>query len=62
MNGWLCIKNEISQEDYEHLGEKLSLPPKFEPYRDQIVDLLDPIDTIISNKIFEKEYLGFDHE
>lgn len=50
------------QEDYEHLGEKLALPPKFEPYRDQIVDLLDPIDTVRSDKTFEKEYLGFDHE
>lgn len=48
------------QEDYEHLGEKLALPPKFEPYRDQIVDLLDPIDTVRSDKTFEKEYLGFD--
>lgn len=50
------------QEDYEHLGEKLALPPKFEPYRDQIVDLIDPIDTVRSDKIFEKEYLGFDNE
>lgn len=46
------------QEDYEHLGEKLALPPMFEPYRKQIEELVEPIDTVRSDKIFNKEYLG----
>lgn len=48
------------QETYEILGEKLALPPKFEPYRQQIEELIEPIDTVRSNKTFEKEYLNFE--
>ena len=32
-----------SDEDAEHLGEKLSLPPFLEPYREQIVSQLHPL-------------------
>lgn len=45
------------QESYEILGEKLALPPKFEPHREEIERLIKPIDTVRSNKVFEKEYL-----
>lgn len=47
------------QEQYENLGEKLALPPKFEPYREEILKKIRPINTVRSNKKFEKEYLGF---
>lgn len=47
------------QESYEILGEKLALPPKFEPYREQIEQMIEPIDTVRSEKVFEKEYLNF---
>lgn len=45
------------QESYETLGEKLALPPKFEPHRKEIEQLVRPIDTVRSTKIIEKEYL-----
>lgn len=45
------------EEDYEHLGEKLTLPPKFREYREIIEGNLDDFDTMRSDKIFEKEYL-----
>lgn len=44
------------QESYEILGEKLALPPKFEPYRNEIEKIITPIDTVRSTKTFEKEY------
>ncbi len=46
----------MQDEPYETLGEKLSLPPFFEPQREQIERLVRPIDTVRSNKVFEKEY------
>jgi glyoxalase family protein len=30
-------------EDGEHLGERLSLPPRFEPLRDQLERTLTPL-------------------
>lgn len=48
------------QEDYEILGEKLALPPAFEPHREQIEEIVRPIDTVRSTKTFKKEYFGFD--
>ena len=32
-----------ADEDIEHLGEKLTLPPRFEPMRDQIEKILTPL-------------------
>jgi glyoxalase family protein len=32
-----------TDEDIEHLGEKLTLPPRFEPMRDQIEKILTPL-------------------
>ena len=32
-----------TDEDMEHLGEKLTLPPRFEPMRDQIERALTPL-------------------
>ncbi|MUV37751.1 putative ring-cleaving dioxygenase MhqA [Lentibacillus sp. JNUCC-1] len=46
----------MEDEPYETLGEKLSLPPALEPKRDKIEQLVRPIDTVRSTKIFEKEY------
>ncbi|WP_062354445.1 ring-cleaving dioxygenase [Bacillus kwashiorkori] len=46
----------MGDEPYETLGEKLSLPPYFEPKRDEIEKLVRPIDTVRSTKHFEKEY------
>ena len=45
------------EEDYETLGEKLALPPRFRSQRDYIESIIRHIDTIRSNKVFEKEYL-----
>jgi glyoxalase family protein len=45
------------EEDYNKLGETLSIPPRFRNMRDQIEKLVRPIDTIRSNKKIEKEYL-----
>ena len=46
----------MGDEDYETLGEKLSLPPFLEPEREEIEKMVRPIDTVRSNKVFEKEY------
>ncbi|WP_251550339.1 ring-cleaving dioxygenase [Neobacillus muris] len=46
----------MGDEPYETLGEKLSLPPFFEPKREQIEKLVRPFDTVRSTKVFEKEY------
>ncbi|NCU18419.1 ring-cleaving dioxygenase [Bacillus sp. P1(2020)] len=46
----------MGDEPYETLGEKLSLPPFFEPKRDEIEKLVRHFDTVRSNKVFEKEY------
>lgn len=46
----------MGDEPYETLGEKLSLPPFLEPKREQIEQLVRPIDTTRSTKKFEKEY------
>ncbi|ALV21720.1 ring-cleaving dioxygenase [Carnobacterium antarcticum] len=45
------------EESYETLGEKLALPPAFRNKRAEIEKLVRPIDTVRSNKVFEKEYL-----
>lgn len=45
------------EEDYEILGETLALPPRFRHQRELIEKLVRPIDTVRSNKVFEKEYL-----
>ncbi|CAG9623574.1 ring-cleaving dioxygenase [Sutcliffiella rhizosphaerae] len=45
----------MGDEPYETLGEKLSLPPFLEPKREQIENIVRPIDTVRSNKEFEKE-------
>lgn len=44
------------QEDYETLGETLTLPPHLRHRRDYIEQHLDQFDTVRSTKIFEKEY------
>lgn len=46
----------MGDEPYETLGEKLALPPKLEPKREQIEEFVRPIDTVRSTKTFEKEY------
>lgn len=46
----------MGDEPYETLGEKLSLPPFLEPDRDRIESLVRSIDTVRSDKTFEKEY------
>lgn len=45
----------MGDESYETLGEKLSLPPFLEPQREQIEQLVRPIDTIRSTKDLVKE-------
>lgn len=45
------------EEDYEILGEKLALPPRFRDKREVIEKIVRPIDTVRSTKVFEKEYL-----
>lgn len=45
------------EENYEILGETLTLPPRFRDQREHIEKLVRPIDTVRSNKVFEKEYL-----
>lgn len=47
----------MEDERYETLGEKLSLPPFFEPKREQIERIVRPIDTVRSTLTIEKEYL-----
>ncbi|KAB8137801.1 ring-cleaving dioxygenase [Gracilibacillus oryzae] len=46
----------MGDEDYETLGEKLSLPPFLEEKREQIEGMVRHIDTVRSDKKFEKEY------
>jgi glyoxalase family protein len=46
----------LGDEPYETLGEKLSLPPFLEPKRDEIEQIVRPIDTKRSDKTIEKEY------
>ncbi|ALX48834.1 ring-cleaving dioxygenase [Lentibacillus amyloliquefaciens] len=46
----------MGDEPYETLGEKLALPPKLEPKREQIEEFVRPIDTVRSTKTSEKEY------
>ncbi|WP_160032293.1 ring-cleaving dioxygenase [Paenibacillus sp. An7] len=45
----------MGDEPYETLGEKLSLPPFLEPHREQIERDVRPIDTMRSDKVFNKE-------
>lgn len=45
----------MGDESYETLGEKLSLPPFLEPHREQIERDVRPIDTMRSDKVFNKE-------
>jgi glyoxalase family protein len=47
----------MGDEPYETLGEKLSLPPFFESKREQIEQLVRPIDTVRSTLTIDKEYL-----
>ncbi|UJL46199.1 ring-cleaving dioxygenase [Virgibacillus sp. NKC19-16] len=46
----------MGDEPYETLGEILALPPFLEPKREQIENAVRYIDTVRSNKVFEKEY------
>ncbi|SER35115.1 glyoxalase family protein [Gracilibacillus ureilyticus] len=46
----------MGDEDYETLGEKLSLPPFLEDKREQIEGMVRHIDTVRSTKNIEKEY------
>lgn len=46
----------MGDEPYETVGEKLSLPPFLEPKREQIEQLVRPIDTVRSTIEFTKEY------
>ncbi|WP_172370867.1 ring-cleaving dioxygenase [Sporosarcina jiandibaonis] len=46
----------MGDEPYETLGEILSLPPFLEPKREQIENLVRPIDTVRSTIDFKKEY------
>jgi glyoxalase family protein len=46
----------MGDEPYETLGEKLSLPPFLEPKREQIEEMVRPIDTVRSTKDIQKEY------
>ncbi len=46
----------MGDEDYETLGEKLSLPPFLEDKRDQIEGMVRHIDTVRSEKTIDKEY------
>ncbi len=44
------------EEDYEHLGERLALPPNYRKHREYIESVVRPIDTVRSTKQFKKEY------
>src|SRR4051794_15813467 len=46
----------MGDEPYETVGEKLSLPPFLEGKREQIEQLVRPIDTVRSTIEFDKEY------
>ena len=45
------------QEDYEILGETLTLPPHLRDQRDYIERYLPHFDSVRSTKVYEKEYL-----
>ncbi|MGI2326812.1 ring-cleaving dioxygenase [Planococcus sp. YIM B11945] len=47
----------LGDEPYETVGEKLSLPPFLEGKREQIENMVRPINTVRSTTPFEKEYL-----
>ncbi|WP_214769753.1 ring-cleaving dioxygenase [Exiguobacterium sp. s133] len=47
----------LDDEPYETVGEKLSLPPFLESQRQQIEQMVRPIDTVRSTRTIEKEYL-----
>lgn len=47
----------MGDEPYETVGEKLSLPPFLEPKRDEIEQLVRPINTVRSTRTIEKEVL-----
>ena len=47
----------LGDEPYETVGEKLSLPPFLESQRQQIEQMVRPIDTVRSTRTIEKEYL-----
>lgn len=47
----------LGDEPYETVGEKLSLPPFLESQRQQIEQMVRPIDTVRSTRAIEKEYL-----
>lgn len=47
----------LGDEPYETVGEKLSLPPFLESQRQQIEQMVRPIDTVRSTRKIEKEYL-----
>lgn len=44
------------EEDYKHLGETLTLPPRLRPQRAYIEKQIEPLDTVRSHKVFAKEY------
>ena len=44
------------QEEYEFLGETLALPPKFRNQREEIENIVRPINTVRSNLDIKKEY------
>lgn len=44
------------EEDLEHLGETLALPPRFRNQRTYVENQLTLFDTVRSNKTFKKEY------
>lgn len=46
------------EENYEILGETLTLPPHLRNRREYIETQLEEFDTVRSNRVFEKEYLG----
>lgn len=47
----------LGDEPYETVGEKLSLPPFLESQRQQIEQMVRPINTVRSTRTIEKEYL-----
>lgn len=46
----------MGDEDYETVGEKLSLPPFLEAKREYIESVVRPIDTVRSTKTIDKEF------
>lgn len=45
-------------EDYEHLGEGLTLPPLYKQHREYVESVVKQFDTVRSNRTFEKEYFS----